>query len=76
MFPYQSEEKVVDPPLCEAYLTQPHLQQYPTMSPISIRIVARNTSIRRRLKSLTDLELNKLEVIIKRAAYVVAGNQG
>ena len=42
------------------------------MSPISFRRVARNTSIRTRYKSLTSLDLNKLE-IIKRAAYVVAG---
>ena len=72
----KSEEKVVDPPsghnLCEAYLTQQDFDIYPIMSPISFRTVALNTSIRTRFKSLTDLELNKLE-IIKRAAYVVAG---
>ena len=58
--------------MCEAYLTQPDLDIYPIMSPISFRRVARNISIRTRFKSLTALELNKLEVI-KRAAYVVSG---
>ena len=67
--------KVVDPPsghnLCEAYHTQRDLDISPIMSPISFRRVASSTSIRTRFKSLTALELNKLEVI-KSAAYVVA----
>jgi len=49
--------KVVNPPsgynLCESYLTQPDLHQYPTMSPISYRKVARKTSIRTRYKSFS-----------------------
>jgi len=42
------------------------------ISPYFLPKKAQNTSIRTRFKSLTALELNKVE-IIKRAAYVVAG---
>ena len=71
---HKSEVQVVNPPsghnLCDANCTHPYIQTYPTMAPIFFRQTARNTSIRCRFKSLTALEVSKLD-FIKRAAHVV-----